>query len=232
MKKMMSLIKIKYVVMTVVILFSVIPHTAFGQIRFRLKPYIGIGLGIGSQSGIPLFEIEEGNESDQDYYDYNLASLSSTSFRFQTRLGLLQWGHLSLGYLFWNHSYQYSQYFPENVVILNRNFPHSYYFSVHGATLQWDFYRSSSAKIIPFIAGGVGQYHGSFKNFYYWVEDEFDVTAEKTVSQIISYEGTAAFAGVGVTVFKYGYVYVGYFDLIKETLPARQFIDVIIGVTF
>jgi hypothetical protein len=58
------------------------------------------------------------------------------------------------------------------------------------------------------------------------------VTAEKSVSQVIRYEGTAAFAGVGVTVFKYGYVYVGYFDLIKETLPVRQFIDVIIGVTF
>jgi hypothetical protein len=208
---------------------SLIPHCVLGQLRFRLRPYFGMGLGIGSQSHIPIFEIE--NDSDQDYYNYNLASLKKTFFRFQTRLNVVQWGHVSLGYLFWNHSMRYDQDFPQDIIPPNRTFPHSYYFSVHGAVLQLDFYSLPSARIIPYIAGGVGGYYGSFKNFYYWVEDEFDPTAEKVVSQVASYTGTAVFVGAGIILFKYAYLYVGYLDLIKDSLPTRQFIDIIVGVT-
>ena len=48
----------------------------------------------------------------------------------------------------------------------------------------------------------------------------------------IAFGGPAAFIGVGMIVFKYGYVYVGYLDLIKKSLPSRQYFDVVVGVTF
>ena len=228
-KNAFNMIK-KHLVLLALSVLIFIPKGVTGQIRFRLRPYVGAGVGLGMQSHVPVFEI--GNESDQDYYDLNLASLKSTWLRFQTRLNIFQWGHLSLGYLFWNHSVQYADEFPGSVVITNRPFPHSYFISVHGGGLQWDFHRNPSVKTFPFITAGAGSYYGSFKVFEQSVEDLADPVATKIVTQAMEYQGTAAFIGVGVVFFKYGYLYVGYMDLLKDNLPTRQYVDVVLGVTF
>jgi hypothetical protein len=229
-KKISSITNKKTLLFLVLLALILVPRGVMGQLRFRLRPYVGIGLGIDRQSEPPLFEIL--NESDQDYYDQNLASLRSTHLRFQTRVNVLEWGHLSMGYLFWNHSFEYPDKLPGGIVITNRAFPHSYLFSVHGGSLQWNFYRKPSSRLVPFVMAGAGGYYGSFKNYYRAVEDEEDGTSERIVSKIITYQGPAAFIGVGMVVFEYGYIYVGYLDLIKKSLPSRQFIDVIVGVTF
>lgn len=215
-------------------IFTIITGAAYGQIRFRLRPFLGIGLRTAQGGTLHSIPIEDA--LDQIYYDWNLASPGKNFLSVQARINILEVWNFSLGYLFWGQHFTYSSKSFEDIVKIGYEYPNSYNLSLHGVALQWDlkFRWISSRFIIPYIMAGGGRFYGNFNNYLYSGQD-WDGTQYlrfiKEVSMVDTYEGWAYFFGIGARIFKYAYFYIGYTDFQQNTLPSRQFIDVILGVT-
>ncbi len=211
--------------------FLAIP-SLYSQIRIRPRPYIGIGMRIVYHPVIPSFQIDD--DFDAGYHEMNIASPKKFFYAGQARLNLLEMWDLALGYTFWGHYHHYSEETPEGLIKLDKEFPHSYSLSFHGATLQWNLnYRTiSSKRAMPFLLGGAGTYYGGYKNYYYRTESISGdyVDFSRVVRRVSEYEGWGFMFGGGLVLYRYAYFYAGYMELRGELL-ARRFIEVYIGFT-
>jgi len=71
------------------------------QIRFRVKPYIGVGMKFALQMNDPDYTPID--YLDSTYYDLHLDSPRRYHFHFHARLMFLELWNVSLGYMLWNH---------------------------------------------------------------------------------------------------------------------------------
>lgn len=225
-------VKMRWIYMSV--LFMLCQSMVFGQIRFRLRPYLGIGISRTMEGNKPAFEIEDPN--DQFYYDLNLTSLKRHFLLAEVRLNLIEIWHFSIGYMFWGHQHEYPYERPEFWARENKNFPHSYHYSLHGVVLQWNAKYSSvfSEHFVPYVIVGGGRMYGSTE-FYYFEFENIQNTTNQIFQKIVKgdqeYTESALFFGIGTTVFKYFYIYLEYIDFRKNYLPESRFVNIYFGVT-
>lgn len=207
----------------------ILPQIIFGQVRFRPRLFLGAGLRRGLETTVPFAEVED----NFDESDTSSSSPKRNSIGVQIRLNLLEVWNFSLGYAFWNHYYEYSGKELGDGLVVERDYPHSYGYTLHVVTLQWNAkYRFVSSKhFVPYIVGGAGRFFGQLKNFRYVDPNYQDDVATRIVFRTDEYEGWAAFFGVGAVFFRYAYFYVGFVDLMQDTLPTRRFLDLTVGIT-
>ena len=210
----------------------IIPVTqAVAQFRFRVKPYIGVGMKFVLQMNDPDYTMTD--NLDSTYYDLHLASPRRHHFHFHARIMIMDFWNVSLGYMLWNHSFQYSDDLTEYWLQTGRVYPHSFYFTMHGAvaqiTLDYPFISTASAK--PYILGGIGKYNGATKNVHYLLTQYSNVLEQKTQADK-EFEGWGWFIGFGATFWKYAFISVEYVDLYRRSLVASQFIQFSVGFTF
>jgi len=222
----------KQLLFVFVILFSLRPLQASGQISIRLKPYIGLGISV--TRGYNSARIPIGDRFDQMYYDLNLKSSPGISVRTNVRVNVLNINKLSLGYQFWAHEYKYANDNPNNQFKVDFDYPESFLASLHALTLQWTLkYRYlSSQKVVPFLLAGYGIFHGNSKEQHYAWKDTKETIAGLISTRGKKFDGNGFLVGAGATFFKYAYCYIGYVELLDDTLPQYSFFDVTIGVTF
>jgi hypothetical protein len=204
------------------------------QIRFRPRPYLGFGWRRILAGKDP--EIELTDDFDRLYFERNIEAARKGFFAVQVRLNLLQVGPVTAGYLFWSHHYDYSDQTLNNLVKVETDYPHSYNLTMHGIGLQLDlkFRGFYTRRFHVFLLGGGGKFFGNFNEYRYTGTDfigEEPQQYEKIVSESEAYSGWGYFAGVGAVIFRHAYVYVGIVDLMKEYLPARQYVEAVVGVT-
>lgn len=215
-----------------VLMIIIFPGSSAGQVKIKLKPFVGLGVSLSSTFNPPLIPIED--DFDQLYYDRNLAPEPGLAFRGQARVNLIHISDLSLGYQFWEHRHQFTDDEPYNQIKVYNVYPNSYVYSLHAPTLQWTLnYRYlSSRHIKPFILAGYGIFYGSAKSQYYEWKDTDQTILGKVIIRGDTWDGEGFLIGAGATVFRYAYVYIGWVELLDKTLHQYRFFDFTVGVTF
>ena len=180
----------------------------------------------------PAFAVED--TLDQTYHTLNLADPPRNSLRGQGRVDLLELWDLRLGYFFWGHHVKYDDRTLDNLVKVDKRYPHSHYYRLQGVSLAWnlDYQGFATRSRMPFLVGGVGKYDGYRKDYYYVWIDEAHTQAEIRYDRQSLMKDWGYFAGAGMTFFKHLYVYAGMTQLMGEGLPGSCFLDLIVGITF
>ena len=201
------------------------------QVRFRIAPYIGGGIRYALSYNTPDFHIDDAHDSS--YYNLHLASPGQFYFHFHGRLMFLDVWNFSFGYLLWTHYHKYSDDLTELWLQAGEVYPHSYYYTMHGITVQYTLNHSfiSTGSVKPFIMAGMGKYNGGSKTVEYSETYPGSGLLEMQTSSDQEVDGWGYFLGVGIVVFKYAYVALEYSDLGDRGLRASQFLQLSIGVT-
>lgn len=221
-------------VLVVILLAACLPVSASVPVSLRPRIYLGLGLRRALNNNLPVFEITD--NLDQNYYNLNLSSVKKIFLHGQVRLNLIKVGPVSAGYTFWAHDQHYLQDLPEFWAKEDKFYPHSYNYNLHGVVLQWDltFPWISGKYFTPFLIGGAGRYKGNTKKFYFEFEyfDEANILyITDVITETKRFNGEAVFFGAGAVVLKYGYFQFGYIDFRDRTLPIREFVSFVIGLT-
>ena len=201
------------------------------QVRIDFTPFAGIGLSYSGSVTSPDMDIND--NYDQNYYRANYANPDVFFMRGQGRFNLLYAGDLSLGYLFWGHKAEYSSRLPDQEAKVGVVYPHSYYYSMHTVTLQYNlsWLLKNSDQVQPFLIAGAGSYYGRKSDMkFVWINQE-ERTVEQEVMRAEKVDGYGYTAGVGAVIFTYIYVYGGFVHLNGDNLPANGFAELIIGLT-
>lgn len=205
---------------------------ANAQLRIHVKPYLGAGYSRILNDYQPIFVVED--TLDQDYQTLNLQNSPRNAFRGQVRVDVLHLGPLSAGYLFWGHQVKFNDVAPNNALKTDKIYPYSVSYSLHGAnlTLRLPYKGISTEHRVPFILGGAGRYYGKNKGYRYsWVDAAQTESDKQFVSQR-KWEDWGYFAGIGLEVYGFAYVYAGYTALLGDDLMGSKFFDFVVGITF
>jgi|GEM_PF-3539120 len=205
---------------------------AQAQFRIHVKPYLGVGYSRILDDYRISFAVED--SLDAQYQALNLEDAPMNVFRGQLRVDILHWGPVSAGYLFWGHQAKFKDTAPDNQLKTDKIYPFSVMYNLHGAnlTLRLPFDGISTEQRVPFIMGGAGRYYGKNKGYRYVWLDEAHTENEKQFTTQKKWDDWGYFAGIGVEIYRFAYVYAGYTALMGDGLMGAQFFDVVIGVTF
>jgi hypothetical protein len=213
------------------LLCILISSASDAQVKFRITPYIGGGIRYALSHNAPDFHIEDGHDSS--YYNLHLVSPGQINFHFHGRLMFLDVWNFSVGYLLWTHHYKYSDDLTELWLKIGRTYPHSYYYTMHGITVQYTLNHSfiSTRSVKPFIMAGMGKYNGGSKTVEYSETHPGSGLLKMQTSADQEVEGWGYFLGMGVKFLKYAFIALEYSDLGDRNLRASQFLQLSIGVT-
>jgi hypothetical protein len=219
-----------WIVLAAAALLTGAPDGLRAKIRIRPRVYAGAGIRRALDARAPGFAVED--VYDQNFADANLSPLKRNFTAGQIRLDLLHAGDFSVGYLFWGHYREFPADYPEYWLKTGKAYPNTDHAAVHAATVQWNPRFLAGKRLSPFVLAGAGGYYGNVTSIEYAPTDSSQVFYYGSSRQVASDAGTAFLAGAGVVAFRYAYVYAGVIRLIDAALPAKTFVDVVVGVTF
>jgi hypothetical protein len=213
-----------------VILISSAPAELRPEVRIRPRIYAGAGFGRTLDANSPAFAVDD--IYDRNFVDANLSPLKRNFTRGQIRLDLVQAGAFSAGYLYWGHYHAFPADYPEYWLKTGKWYPNTDHAAVHALTVQWNPRFLAGKRLAPFVLAGAGGYYGNVTSIRYFPVDSSAVYYYGSSRQISSDAGRAVLGGIGVVAFRYAYLYAGVVHLIDAALPAKTYLDVILGVTF
>ncbi|MBN2102422.1 hypothetical protein JW835_00105 [bacterium] len=197
-------------------------------ISFSPHIYIGVGAVDILKENPPDFKVT--HDKDKTYLAINPLESEGFFLQSQFRVNLIKAGWFSLGYAFWGHQHEYSNDYPREWFREGIKYPHRYNLSFHAACIQMDCPRGLwENRVIPFFLGGIGSFYGSSKVASYGV-DEYTGLIVMFEEKNMKYDGLGWMAGAGTIVFRYAYFYTGLTCFSENDVPARMFLNVIVGV--
>jgi hypothetical protein len=218
------------IVLAAAVLLSGAPDGLRAKVRLRPRVYAGAGIRRVLDARAPEFAVEDA--ADRNFADANLSPLKRNFTAGQIRLDLLHAGDFSVGYLFWGHYREFPADYPEYWLKTGKAYPNTDHAAVHAATVQWSPRFLAGRRLSPFVLAGAGGYYGNVTSVRYLPADSSGAYYYGSSRQVASDAGTAVLAGAGVVAFRYAYAYAGLVRLIDAALPAKTFVDVVVGVTF
>jgi len=198
------------------------------RISFEPHVYLGVGAVDILKEKPPVFPVI--HDEDETYTAINSLKSGGFFFQSQLRLTLIKGGPVSLGYAFWGQRVEYDNDYPELWFRTGTRYPLRFDLSFHAVCLQLASPRGFwSDHVMPFLVSGAGSFYGSSKDALY----EYDSSTGwiwMMEEESKKYSGWGWMAGAGVEIYKYAYVYAGLTCFLKDNLPGRMFLDLIVGL--